>query len=324
MSDLDWKARFKRRYDELKQQGESFFPYTIFKDTVAVVVLAAALAFVAFHHPAALEEIADPTDTTYNPRPDWYFLFLFQALKFFPGSLEALGAIILPTVVVILLILLPFIDRGPKRHPFDRPILTGLGIFACGFWLMLTVVGARSPLLNPVIKKDASVVEGRQLYENLRCAYCHNINGQGGSLGPDLSMVGARRDHDWLVAHFVNPKDVTPGSAMPRLNLLPTEVDSLSAYLATLGGHGPFSVKAPALFTENCATCHHLDGSGGDIGPDLSTVRTYRDKTYLVDYIRDPNALNKDSGMPAFKDSLSAAQIEDLARYLMSPQRKTK
>lgn len=322
MTEPDWKARVKRRYDELKQQGKSFFPYTIFKDTVAVALLAAVLVALAVGYPAALEEIADPTDTTYNPRPDWYFLFLFQALKFFPGSLEAVGAIILPTIVLLILIALPWIDRGPKRHPLDRPILTSMGIFACGFWAVLTVMGARSPLLNPVIKKDPSVVEGKQLYEKLRCGYCHSINGQGGSLGPDLSMVGARRDHNWIVAHFLNPKEVTPGSAMPRLNLLPAEVDNLSAYLATLGGHGPFTVKAPALFAEHCATCHRLDGVGGDMGPDLSTVRTYRDKTYLVDYMRDPAALNKDASMPAFKDSLTAAQIEDLARYLMSPQRK--
>lgn len=322
MSDSGWKARVKRRYEELKQQGKSFFPYTIFKDTVAVLVLAAVLMALAAGYPAALEEIADPTDTTYNPRPDWYFLFLFQALKFFPGSMEAVGAIILPTIVIFLLIFLPFMDRGPKRHPLDRPILTGIGVLACGVWAALTIMGARSPLLNPVVKKDPSVMEGKQLYEKLRCAYCHSINGQGGTLGPDLSMVGARRDHDWMVAHFLNPREVTPGSAMPRLNLLPAEVDVLTAYLATQGGHGPFTAKAPALFAEQCASCHRLDRVGGDMGPDLSTIRTYRDKTYLVDYIRDPAAFSKDASMPAFKDSLTAAQIEDLARYLMSPQRK--
>lgn len=322
MTEPDWKTRLKRRYEELKQQGKSFFPYTIFKDTVAVFLVVTLLAILAVNFPASLEEIADPTDTTYNPRPDWYFLFLFQALKFFPGSMEAVGAIILPTIVIILLVALPFIDRGPKRHPLDRPVLTSIGVFACGFWLVLTVMGAKSPLLNPVIKKDPNVMEGKQLYEKLRCAYCHSINGQGGTLGPDLSMVGARRDHNWIVAHFVNPQEVTPGSAMPRLNLLPIEVDRLTAYLATLGGHGPFTAKAPGLFAEHCASCHRLDRVGGDMGPDLSTVRTYRDKAYLVDYIRDPSALNKDISMPAFKDSLSAAQIEDLARYLMSPQRK--
>ncbi len=324
MMEPGWKERVQKRYKELKDQGKSFFPYIIFKDTVAVVVVLGLIVALAMHWPATLEEVADPTDTTYNPRPEWYFLFLFQALKFFPGSLEPIGAIVLPTLVILFLILLPFIDRGPKRHPFDRPILTILGVLACGFWLTLTIVGARSPLLNPVVNKDPNVVEGKQLYEGLKCAYCHSINGHGGTLAPDLSMVGARRDHDWLVAHFINPKQATPGSAMPKLNLLPTEVDHLTAYLATLGGHGPFSVKAPALFTENCATCHRLDGAGGDVGPDLSAVRTYRDKNYIVDYVGTPTAFNKSASMPSFKDSLSAAQIEDLARYLMSPQRHAK
>ncbi|MBI4365495.1 MAG: cytochrome B, partial [Deltaproteobacteria bacterium] len=125
-----WKQRLRDRYEALKREGKAFFPYSIFKDTVIVFLVFFGVAALALLAGAGLEEVADPTDTTYNPRPEWYFLFLFQALKFFPGPWEPVAAIILPTVVILFLLALPFLDRGPKRHPVDRPILTCCGLAA--------------------------------------------------------------------------------------------------------------------------------------------------------------------------------------------------
>lgn len=318
----NWKARVRARYEQLKQLGKPFFPDIIAKDAIAAVVIFAVLLALAHFIGAELAGVADPTDTTYNPRPEWYFLFLFQALKFFPGPWEPLAAIVLPTLCLIFLFLLPFIDRGPKRHPLDRPVLTLLGIGAVAGFVTLTVLGLRSPLLNPVVHRDPVVAAGKHLYEGLRCNYCHSIKGRGGLLAPDLTTVGARRDQDWLTQHFTNPQQATPGSLMPKLNLLPEEVTALTAYMQSLGGEGPFSPQAPALFTEQCGSCHRLDGQGGDLGPDLTTVHTYRDKAYLIEYLRDPTTLNTTATMPAFRDSLSAAQLEDLARYLLSSQRQ--
>lgn len=318
----DWKVKFRQRYEELKKAGKPFFPNIIFKDTVAVLVVFIALLIVVFLLPAPLEEIADPTDNTYNPRPDWYFLFLFQALKLFPGSLEAVAAIILPTLVLIFLLLLPFIDRGSKRHPFDRPILTFAGLMAIAVVATLTYTGFKSPLLNPVVPKDAMVLAGQRLYQNLRCPYCHSINGKGGLFAPDLSTVGARRDASWLAEHFRDPQSASPGSLMPRLNLLPEEIDQMVAFMGTLGGAGPFTKEAPQLFVEHCSACHNLDGQGGDTGPELTTIRTYRDKAAVYTYIRDPASMNPGSIMPGFQNVLTDAQIEDLSRYLMSSQRK--
>lgn len=324
MATPDWKEKYRRRYEELKKAGKSFFPDIIFKDTVASVLILAALLIVVFLFPVPLEEIADPTDNTYNPRPDWYFLFLFQMLKLFPGSLEAVAAIILPTLVIVFLLLLPFIDRGAKRHPLDRPFLTLVGITALIIVGSLTYIGWKSPLLNPVVEKDATVLAGQRLYQNLRCSYCHSLNGRGGLFAPDLSTVGARRDASWLANHFRDPQAVSPGSLMPRLNLLPEEIDQMVAYMGTLGGSGPFTAKASKLFSENCAACHSLDGQGGDTGPDLTTIRTYRDKAHVYTYIRDPASLNSGTIMPGFQTVLTDSQIEDLARYLMSSQRKQK
>lgn len=324
MSEPSWKERVRERYQELKKQGKSFFPYIIYKDTVAVFAVFVAVLILAVTVGVELEEVADPTDTAYNPRPEWYFLFLFQALKFFPGSLETVAAVVIPSIAILLLVLLPFLDRGPKRHPLDRPFWTMLGVVSIAGFTALTVIGLKSPLLNPVVKKDPQVVAGRELYNDVRCFYCHSIQGRGGVAAPDLSTVGARRDREWMIKHFQDPNSMTPGSIMPKLNLLPEEIDKLVAYLETLGGGGPFTPQAPILFEQNCAACHALDGKGGGVGPDLTTVRTYRDKTYIYNYTEDPKPLNPNTSMPGFKGTLKDAEIEDLARYLVSTKRGEK
>ncbi|MBI4411123.1 MAG: cbb3-type cytochrome c oxidase subunit II, partial [Deltaproteobacteria bacterium] len=149
-------------------------------------------------------------------------------------------------------------------------------------------------------------------------------NGRGGLFAPDLSTVGARRDARWLAEHFRDPQAVSPHSLMPRLNLLPDETDQLVAFMGTLGGSGPFTEEAPKLFAEHCGACHNLDGQGGDTGPELTTIRTYRDKGTVYTYIRDPASMNPGSIMPGFQSVLTDAQIEDLSRYLMSSQRNPK
>ncbi|UPT75436.1 MAG: hypothetical protein M0D55_07045 [Elusimicrobiota bacterium] len=117
----------------------------MFKDVCVALAVLAVLYALAYYRPPELEALADPTDTRYNPRPEWYFLFLFQALKFFPGHLEAVAAIILPGLGVLLLAAVPLLDRGPKRHPFDRPIWTALGLASIAGFAALTWAGMASP-----------------------------------------------------------------------------------------------------------------------------------------------------------------------------------
>ena len=129
---MDWHKKYKERYAKLKASGKPFFPYAVAKDTLVAFLILCGLCALAWHYGAKLEDLADPTDATYNPRPEWYFLFLFQTLKFFPGRLESIAAILLPGLGLGLLILLPFLDRGPERHPFDRPFWTLLGVLTLG------------------------------------------------------------------------------------------------------------------------------------------------------------------------------------------------
>ena len=82
----------------------------------------AILVALAYFVGVPTEARANPADTTYTPRPEWYFLFLFQLLKYFPGNLEVIGVVVIPTLVILLLLALPFIDRSPKRHFLRRPL----------------------------------------------------------------------------------------------------------------------------------------------------------------------------------------------------------
>ncbi len=101
---------------------KKFYPGQIFKDTVAIFVAFVVLFVMAVALKVPLEPIADPTNTSYIPRPEWYFLFLFQMLKFFKGSLEPIGSVFLPNFALLLLMLTPFIDRGPLQRLSRRRV----------------------------------------------------------------------------------------------------------------------------------------------------------------------------------------------------------
>lgn len=312
-----WYEEYRARYAALKKAGLPFFPHALFRDTLVAAAVLASVAFLAWRFGAGLEDLADATDATYNPRPEWYFLFLFQALKFFPGHLEAVAAVLLPGALLAALLAVPFLDRGPERHPLDRPFWTLLGIAALGGIAYLTWEGYRSPLTNPVVEKDPLVASGQRLYRDLKCAYCHSLAGKGGKVGPELDKVAADETEDWLAKHFRDPQAATPGSVMPKLNLLADEIQVLVAYMKSLGP-GPYTEEAPKLFAESCVACHRVGNEGGDVGPDLSLIGSARDKAFLSRYIADPSRLNPASTMPGFKGQLTDLQIEDLARYLAS------
>lgn len=316
----DWHEEYKKRYSQLKQAGKSFFPYAVFKDVLVSLLIFCAIAFLAYRFGAGLEPLADPTDSTYNPRPEWYFLFLFQALKSFPGNLEAVAAVLLPGAAALLLALVPFLDSGPERRPLKRPFWTGLGALALSGISYLTWAGYHSPMTNPIMEKDPHAAQGQRLYRELKCAYCHSISGKGGSVGRELDKAAGGDGEEWLKKHMPDPRAVTPGSAMPQIHLLDDEIRDLVAYMKTLGPE-PFTSEAPKLFAAHCAVCHKIGKEGGEAGPDLSLIGTARDKAYIKHYMMDPAKVNPSSAMPGYKGQLTDVQIEDIARYLSAQGR---
>src|SRR5919109_2320011 len=113
------KEQYLREYQILKAQGKPFFPYAVMKDSaMAVITLGVIIAMAVILGAGELQNKADPTTTTYTPRPEWYFFFLFELLRVVkPPELVVLATVGIPTICLVLLLLLPFYDRGPERHP---------------------------------------------------------------------------------------------------------------------------------------------------------------------------------------------------------------
>src|SRR5436305_14593016 len=117
------KQEYLREYSVLKAQGKPFFPYAVAKDAVMACVVLAVIITMSLVLGAELGSKANPTTTTYVPRPEWYFFFLFEVLRVIkPPSLVPLATIGVPTLGLVLLFLLPFFDSGPERRPERRPI----------------------------------------------------------------------------------------------------------------------------------------------------------------------------------------------------------
>ena len=143
------KEQYLREYSILKSQGKPFFPYAIAKDGAMACVTLAVIIAMSILFGAELGPKADPTTTTYTPRPEWYFFFLFELLRVVkPPELVFLATIGIPTICLVLLLLLPFIDRSPERNPLRRPIATTAGIATIAAMAYLTILGAARRLAD--------------------------------------------------------------------------------------------------------------------------------------------------------------------------------
>src|SRR5918994_3499345 len=137
------KEAYLREYSLLKAQGKPFFPYAVAKDSVMACVVMLVIILLSLTLGAELGPKADPTTTTYTPRPEWYFFFLFELLRVIkPPSLVFLATIGIPTLCLILLALLPFYDRSPERHPLKRPIAMIGALATVAAMAYLSVIGA--------------------------------------------------------------------------------------------------------------------------------------------------------------------------------------
>src|SRR4030081_618020 len=139
------KEEYLRGYAVLKAKGKPFFPYAVAKDGAMACVVMAVIITLSLVLGAELGSKANPTTTTYVPRPEWYFFFLFEVLRVVkPPSLVPLATIGVPTLGMIALFLLPFYDRSPERRPERRPIAMFTLVFVIGAMAFLTYSGANA------------------------------------------------------------------------------------------------------------------------------------------------------------------------------------
>lgn len=338
------KQEYLEGYKKAKEKGVPFFPDILYKDAIVSLIVFLVIIGLAYFIVAPLEERANPADTSYTPRPEWYFVFLFQLLKYFPPQLEVIGVVVIPTLAIILLFLLPFIDRSSKRYFSSRPVIIGITVALIVGGIFLTV---QSYLEAPPPVEAAIGDKTAALYlEN--CAPCH-----GSSIavqeGVNLHAVIAQGKHEGMPAWSGD--------------LTSDEIDALAGFILSPGGS--------QLFTENCGACHEVSElvasdpielkeaiSTGksfpahaevDI-PDWSEVLSGENQTKLLNFLVAPDgqrlyavdcspchgqsiAFSGDAealktiisqgglhlDMPPWQEKLNEAELDLLARYVVDP-----
>jgi cytochrome c553 len=241
---------FQQYKADVKERGKPFYPYAMWHDTIMSLVVVATIVGLAIvwryttpgnhHTPAAAgwlgplyDKPADPGTINFVPRPDWYFYFLFYLLRIFkwPESVF-LGTIGVPTICLLLLLAIPFVDIRAERRLLRRPVAIVAAALVVVSMGVLTYKGATAKealgteLLGHVptwaakegFTGNQKAIAGAKLFAVSGCLNCHTYNGDGGhNLGaPELTAEGAKgRGIQFQISHLKCPACVNPGSPMP-------------------------------------------------------------------------------------------------------------
>ena len=262
MSSADNREQFSRYKDDVERRGKSFFPYAMFHDTVMSLVVVSVIAglaaiwyYTAGEEPAdsgvlgpLYHEKADPGTTSFVPRPDWYFYFLFYLLRIFkwPESV-ILGTVGIPTILLILLFAVPFIDRRRERRILRRPVAVVASLLVIASMGILTYKGATAEepsatgpeaLLeaNNLPADDEGLRTGAQIFAEAGCLNCHTYAGQGAAgPGPELTDAGTRLDPETIAETITNGRGGMPafGDA-----LTDEQIQNIATFLEASKGGG--------------------------------------------------------------------------------------
>jgi len=227
------KQSYLEEYELLKKKGKPFFPYAVMKDSTMALIVVGVIIAMSIVLGAEQGPRVDPTTVTYVPRPEWYFFFLFELLRVIkPPELVPLATIGIPTICMVLLLLLPFYDRGPERHPGRRPIATTAGCLTIIAMAYLTYLGATGGSPLEIDMKVAPRYEaGKQVVADAGCLACHKLgeNGNNGP-GPELTHIGQTVPR----AAILRSVEIGVG-IMPSFRELPQkELEELADFLASL------------------------------------------------------------------------------------------
>ena len=261
-----------------------FFPEQVFKDTVGVAIGFIILFTMAIVAKVPLERLADPTDTAYIPRPEWYFLFLFQTLKFFKGPLETVGSVVLPGVAVLTLFLIPFIDRGPMIRLGKRTFAITFVLLAAIAWTGLTTAAVVTTPKNQESADDTETPATET---------------------PEATPASASATS----TPTPNPQSPTPGAAA----VAPPAQPALAAWQRL----SPEELTGLGIFKkQGCMGCHEGAGQKG-IGPDLTRIPAgHRNVSWLVPHFKNPDKIVPGSIMPPV--DLSAPDLNALSLFVLT------
>jgi mono/diheme cytochrome c family protein len=179
------KKVYLEKYKDAKAKGVKFYPDIIYKDLLISFAIFLLLVGLAIFLGVANEPPADPSDSSYIPRPEWYFLFLFELLKYFPGQIEWIGTVILPTIALLALFFLPFYDRSPFRHWSKRKFAVSvMSVIVVGMVALTIMAMVTTPPQEEVDVANTlpeKILLGQDLY-SIHCVECHGAEGEGGEI----------------------------------------------------------------------------------------------------------------------------------------------
>jgi ubiquinol-cytochrome c reductase cytochrome b subunit len=258
--------------------AEMFYPTQVLIDMAFVLVVMGVLGMLAHFVPVTLGLEANPENTQYLPRPEWFYLPMFQWLKYWEGWRTVIGVFIIPAILVGLVFALPFMDRGLERRPWRRPIpVSGVLIVLMGcVWLGMTsrLEDSRNPIVAAQLAQqaqeeevyfyaafqpysgvspsaaatspalDATAAQGKGIFDSHGCTGCHGASG-GGARGPALTHIASQYPPAQLAALLKAPTARMKAAGMVPLTLNAAEMNGLVSYLASLAGTSVASAAAP-------------------------------------------------------------------------------
>jgi len=253
---------------EPKQKPEPFYPRQVLMDLSLTALLIAGLGLLCFFAPMNLGPPANPADAQYVPRPEWYYLPIFQWLKYWHGSAAIIGVLVIPAILVLAIIAVPFLDRGVERRPWKRPIAMGAYAFVL---FALVGLGLRSEysdrhdsgvaqqLAKQKIEEEAYArqpfepefssaslaaanatladplaAKGKTIFEGQSCNACHGDGGVGTAAAPALIGLSTKFNAAQVGELFKHPTPKMTAGGMPPIDLPPDDVKALIAYVESL------------------------------------------------------------------------------------------
>ncbi len=236
------KPNIPKDYSEYPGKTEAFWPNFLLKEWMVGAVFLVGFLMLTISHVPPLERIADPTDSSYIPTPDWYFLFLYQLLKYkyTSGDYIVIGTVVIPGIAFGGLLLAPFLDRGPERRPIKRPIASGLMLLALASIVYLTYEAVSTHDWEAAAKQGAIVKEveinkdheGYQVWsKQATCKGCHGESMSGNpGVAPAVFEHGYSKEE--VIEIITNGKGAMSGGLF---NGTPEELEKLADYIAAGG-----------------------------------------------------------------------------------------
>jgi len=251
-----------------KEKTEPFYPRQVLMDLSLTALLIVVLGFISFFVPATLGPPANPADAQYVPRPEWYYLPIFQWLKYWHGAASVIGVLVVPAILVLAVLAVPFLDRSIERRPWKRPISMGAYAFVLftliGLGLRSQYQDKQDPSVAQQLAKqeqeekdymrkpfepelsaaslaaanvalaDPLAAKGKTIFEAQSCNACHGDGGVGTAAAPALIGVGAKYPSDQLAQLLKHPNGKMTAGGMPAVDLPDHDLKALIAYLQSL------------------------------------------------------------------------------------------